>query len=93
MAFSIGPSDGHRYLYAYNCTSPFDELYDLDSADAVNLIDSPEHRNVRAELIRLLGTALQSDVRWVGFWAEFRIARFDALPKEAGDMQLFTTSS
>jgi arylsulfatase A-like enzyme len=86
-------SDGHRYLYAYNCTSPFDELYDLDSADAVNLIDSPEHRTVRAELIRLLGTALQSDVRWVGFWAEFRIARFDALPKEAGDMQLLATPS
>jgi hypothetical protein len=86
-------SDGRRYLYSYNCTSTFDELYDLDSADAVNLIYSQDHKNVRAELIRLLGTALQADPRWVGFWAEFRIGRFDALPKEAGDMQLFTTSS
>jgi hypothetical protein len=40
-----------------------------------------------------LGIALQADARWIGYWAEFRIARFDALPKEAGDMQLFTTSS
>jgi arylsulfatase A-like enzyme len=86
-------ADGRRYLYSYNCTSTFDELYDLDSADAVNLIDSQEHKNVRAEVIRLLGTALQADPRWVGYWAEFRIAHFDALPKEAGDMQLFTTSS
>jgi hypothetical protein len=68
-------------------------LYDLDSADAVNLIGSEDHKGVRAELIRLLGAALEADPRWIGYWAEFRIARFDALPKEAGDMQLFTTSS
>ena len=47
----------------------------------------------REELINRLGDALQSDPRWVGFWAEFRIARYKELPKEAGDMQLFTTSS
>jgi hypothetical protein len=64
----------------------------LRSCSSVNLIDNEIHKNVRAELIRLLGTALQADPRWIGFWAEFRIARFDALPKEAGDMQIFTTS-
>jgi arylsulfatase A-like enzyme len=85
--------DGHRYLYAYNCTSTADELYDLDSEDAVNLIDSPEHSRVRDELIRRLGTALERDPRWIGFWSEFRIARFSSLPKEAGDMQLFTTAT
>ncbi len=83
-------SDGHRYLYAYNCSSTFDELYDLDSVDAVNLIDSPDHAAIRKELIGRLGATLQADPRWVGFWAEFRIARFDALPKTTGDMQLFT---
>lgn len=86
-------ADGHRYLYSYNCTSTVDELYDLDSIDAVNLIDSPDHQAVRGELIRRLGSALQADPRWVGFWAEFRIARFNALPKDAGDMQLVATSS
>jgi arylsulfatase A-like enzyme len=84
-------SDGRRYLYAYNCTSTFDELYDLDSVDAVNLINSADHADIRKELINLLGDALQADPRWVGYWSEFRIARFDALPKAAGDMQLFTT--
>jgi arylsulfatase A-like enzyme len=86
-------SDGHRYLYAYNCTSTFDEIYDLDSNDAVNLIDHSDYAQIRKELINRLGDALQSDPRWVGFWAEFRIARYKELPKEAGDMQLFTTSA
>jgi arylsulfatase A-like enzyme len=86
-------SDGHRYLYAYNCTSTVDELYDMDSEDAVNLIDSPEHSRVREELIRRLGAALEKDPRWIGFWSEFRIARFSSLPKESGDMQLFTTAT
>jgi arylsulfatase A-like enzyme len=86
-------SDGRRYLYSYNCTSTVDELYDMDSEDAVNLISSPEHAKVREELIGRLGAALQSDPRWVGFWAEFRIARFNSLPKTSGDMQLFSKPS
>lgn len=83
-------ADGHRYLYAYNCTSREDELFDLDSVDAVSLINNPEHAKVREELIHKLGTALQSDPRWVGYWAEFRIARYKDLPKTKGDMQLYT---
>ena len=83
-------SDGHRYLYSYNCTSEVDELYDLDSEDATNLIDKPEHAEVRKELIKRLGAALRSDPRWVGYWAEFRIARFRDLPRTEGDMQLYT---
>ena len=86
-------SDGRRYLYSYNCTSTVDELYDMGAEDAVNLISSTEHAQVRNELIRRLGSALESDPRWVGFWAEFRIARFNSLPKTSGDMQLFTAPS
>lgn len=83
-------SDGHRYLYSYNCTSDVDELYDLDSNDATNLINSAGHEQIRHDMIRRLGVALQADPRWIGFWSEFRIARFNALPKTEGDMQLFT---
>lgn len=86
-------ADGNRYLYSYNCTSEVDELYDLDSEDAVNLIHSPALADVRLEMIRALGAALQSDPRWIGYWAEFRIARFASLPPEQGDMQLFTDES
>lgn len=83
-------SDGHRYLYSYNCTSQVDELFDLDSEDASNLIQKPEFEKVRGEMIRLLGAALQADPRWAGYWSEFRIARFRDLPKTEGDMQLIT---
>ncbi len=83
-------ADGHRYLYAYNCTSQIDELFDLDSEDAVNLIAKPEYAQVRTELIHRLGAALSTDPRWAGYWAEFRVARFNDLPTAAGDMQLFT---
>jgi arylsulfatase A-like enzyme len=82
-------ADGHRYLYSYNCTSQVDELFDLDSEDATNLIGKPEYASVRSELIHRLGAALSSDPRWAGYWAEFRVARFRDLPKAAGDMQLF----
>jgi len=85
--------DGRHFLYAYNCSSANDELYDLDSDDAVNLINDPTHASVRQEMIRLLGAELQKDARFIGYWAEFRIARFDSLPKIAGDMQLFTKPS
>ena len=82
-------ADGRRYLYSYNCTSQVDELFDLDSEDAVNLIASPQHAKVRMELIQSLGVALQADPRWAGYWTEFRIARFNDLPRTEGDMQLF----
>jgi arylsulfatase A-like enzyme len=83
-------ADGHRYLYAYNCTSQIDELFDLDSEDAVNLIARPECAPIRTELIHSLGAALSVDPRWAGYWAEFRVARYNDLPMATGDMQLFT---
>jgi arylsulfatase A-like enzyme len=82
--------DGRHFLYAYNCSSPNDELYDLDASDAVNLIAQSAYAEVRLEMIRQLGVALQQDPRWLGYWAEFRIARYAALPAAQGDMQLFS---
>lgn len=83
-------ADGRRFLYAYNCSSPNDELYDLDAVDAVNLIAQPAYREIRDEMVRQLGAQLEADPRWVGYWAEFRVARYALLPKSTGDMQLFT---
>jgi arylsulfatase A-like enzyme len=82
--------DGRHFLYAYNQSSTVDELFDLQSNDATNLIADPRHAAVRAEMIRRLGAALQTDPRWTGFWSTFRIARYDSLPKTHGDMQMFT---
>jgi hypothetical protein len=85
--------DGRYFLYAYNLSSAYDELYDMDSEDAVNLINDPAYKDIREDMIRKLGDALQHDPRWIGYWAEFRIARYASLPKTTGDMQLFTKPS
>jgi arylsulfatase A-like enzyme len=83
-------SDGRHFLYAYNLSSPNDELYDMQAVDAENLIDRPAYAQIRDELIQLLAEELQRDPRWIGYWAEFRVARYNSLPKTNGDMQLFT---
>lgn len=85
--------DGRFFLYAYNLSSPCDELYDMNAEDAVNLINNPAYKNVRDTMIRMLGDTLQRDPRWIGYWAEFRVARYALLPKTNGDMQLFTKPS
>jgi arylsulfatase A-like enzyme len=86
-------SDGSHFLYAYNCSSTNDELYDMQSDDAVNLIDNPKYSHLREEMIKALGEELQRDPRWIGYWAEFRVARYNSLPRTNGDMQLFTKPS
>ncbi len=83
-------SDGRHFLYAYNCSSAVDELYDINSEDASNLIGKVEYAAVREEMIHRLGAALQADSRWSGYWTQFRLARFAYLPQAAGDMQLST---
>jgi hypothetical protein len=62
----------------------------MQAVDAENLIDRPAYAQIRDELIQLLAEELQRDPRWIGYWAEFRVARYNSLPKTNGDMQLFT---
>lgn len=83
--------DGRHFLYSYNCSAAVDELYDLSSNDATNLIDNPDYSAVREEMIHRLGKALQSDPRWGGYWTQFRLARFASLPLVKGDMQLLVS--
>jgi arylsulfatase A-like enzyme len=78
---------GNHYLYAYNVSSCVDELYDLNAAEAENLAQDPEHANLRREMIDRLGTLLQSDSRWEGYWSSFRLNHFFELPKSPGSMQ------
>jgi hypothetical protein len=85
--------DGRQFLYSYNCASPIDELYDMNSKDATNLAEVPEYAAVHEEMIRRLGAALEADPRWGGYWTQFRLAHFASLPKVGGDMQLVATHS
>jgi len=72
---------GEHYLYAYNLSSPVDELYDLRSDDPENLAGKPEFTHVRRDMIERLGAFLQRDARWLGYWHSFRIDHYHDLPK------------
>jgi arylsulfatase A-like enzyme len=85
-------SDGSHYLYSYNCSSPVDELYDLNAVEAENLAQRREYASLRKTMIERLGSTLRQDPRWTGYWSEFRIAKYFDLPRSEGDMQLLGTS-
>ena len=84
--------DGRHFLYGFNCGSPVDELYDLASNDAENVIEQPQYAEVRKQMIQRLAAALQADPRWSGYWTQFRLTRFNDLPVMKGDMQKFAVT-
>jgi arylsulfatase A-like enzyme len=85
-------ADGTHYLYSYNCSSPIDELYDLNAAEAENLAQRREYASIRKNMIERLSSILQQDSRWTGYWSEFRVANYFDLSKQIGDMQLSGSS-
>jgi arylsulfatase A-like enzyme len=81
---------GGHYLYTYNCSDSVDELYDLNSADPVNLAQRTEHKALHGEMARRMGAFLASDPRWLGYWHSFRLDHYGELPKaETRDVQMF----
>lgn len=79
--------NGDHYLYSYNASSAIDELYDLNAAEAENLVQKPEYAALKKEMIRHLGMLLRSDPRWSGFWSSYRLDKFYELPRISGNMQ------
>jgi arylsulfatase A-like enzyme len=83
------PGKGH-HLYTYNLSSEVDELYDLNAADADNLAQRPEHRELHKEMVCRLGAFVERDPRWIGYWHSLRVDRYFELPRRSGgDYQMF----
>ncbi len=81
---------GEHFMYTYNCSDEFDELYDLNSTDPRNLARNPDYRKTYVEMVRRLGAFLQRDPRWLGYWHSFRLDRYHELPKRhEADVQMF----
>lgn len=78
---------GSHHLYSYNPSSDIDELYDLNAVEAENLAQEPQYAALRNEMIDRLGTLLQSDPRWSGYWLSYRLDKFFDLPRISGNMQ------
>lgn len=81
-------ADGRLFMYTYNLTSDFDELYDLSDPSYRNLAQEPEHSAVKEEMIRRLAAILEPDPRWRCYWHTFRLDKFDVLGVPAGDLQM-----
>ncbi|MCD6360303.1 MAG: sulfatase-like hydrolase/transferase, partial [Armatimonadetes bacterium] len=81
--------DGRLWMYTYNLTSDFDELYDVDNRSYANMSDDPDCAGVRAEMIRRLGAFLEADPRWACYWHTFRLDRYEYLDVGSGDFQMF----
>ncbi len=81
--------DGRLYMYTYNLTSEFDELYDLADPAYRDLARDPEYAEQKAGMIRRLGAILEADPRWRCYWHTFRLDKYELLDFEGGDLQMF----
>jgi hypothetical protein len=79
---------GEHYLFTYNCASPYDELHDLNSADAVNIVNEPGKSKVRAEMVTKLGRIIEGDARFSCYRNMFRLDHYFDLPRQSGDLQM-----
>ena len=80
---------GEHYLYSYNCSDRYDELYDLNSADAGNLAAKASFKKVHSEMTARLGAFLEKDPRWRGYYSSFSVDHYWDLPRPKGDVQMF----
>lgn len=83
-------ADGSHYMYTFDTSSSVDELYDLNSIDAVNLVGNSKYEEVRKQMLLKLADAVEKDPRWLGYWAILRIQKYFELPRSSqnGNMQL-----
>lgn len=81
--------EGRDYMYTYNLTSEYDELYDLSDKGYENFALDPEYEQVKRKMIQDLAEILKKDRRWRCYWHTFRIHKYDDLKSESGDRQMF----
>ena len=89
VAIQARLAEDQHFLYAYNLTSDFDELYDLNDPTYRNLAGEPEFEKARLQMVRRLADFLRADPRWRCYWHTLRVDRADDLPPEEGDQQMF----
>ncbi|MFO7947313.1 MAG: sulfatase-like hydrolase/transferase [Armatimonadota bacterium] len=81
--------DSGQFMYTYNLTSDYDELYDLQDPQYPNLAQDAVYAQEKAEMIRRLGAFLEGDQRWTCYWHTFRLDRWEHFDLGSGDMQMF----
>jgi arylsulfatase A-like enzyme len=81
--------DGRRMMYTHNLTTDQDELYDLDDPAYTDRSRDEDWVSVKRGMVQELGRVLEGDRRWACYWHAFRLARYEALDVQGGDLQMF----
>jgi arylsulfatase A-like enzyme len=71
--------DGSHHMLVYNVASVTDELYDMNDADPQNLAHLPEHREVRAEMVRRMAQLIRRDPRFGCYGTGFQMQHYAEL--------------
>jgi hypothetical protein len=71
--------DGSSHMYVYNVASATDELYDMNDSDPQNLAHTPEHREVRIEMVRRMGELVRKDPRFRCYATGFQMQHYAEL--------------
>ena len=87
FAFQI-EIEGQQLFYGYNVTTGYEELYDVNVDDQNNLFDLPHYLAHKPQIVERAAALLQSDSRWSGYWASYRLHNARFLPVNDSDMQM-----
>lgn len=82
-------TSNEHWFYGYNVSSGNQELYDIDADDQINHFYDKNLQGVRQTIVDRVAKIMQSDNRWLGYWATFRLHNAEYLPIAGDDMQMF----
>lgn len=80
--------NSEQLFYGYNATSGYEELYYVDIDDQTNLLEQEKYLAMKEEIVQQAAMLLQSDPRWSGYWASYRLHNAKYLPILNVDMQM-----
>ncbi len=81
--------DNKRWFYGYNTATGYQELYNLEQDEQVNLFYTKEGEALQPAIIKYGAEVFSSDPRWFGYWASYRLHNMELLPKQHNsDMQM-----
>jgi len=89
FGINIYEDEQHHWFYGYNISSGYQELYNMSNDVQKNLFYDTQYSETVKNIILKAAELLQSDRRWLGYWATFRLHNAEILPVAKDDMQMF----
>ncbi len=89
FGLNLYENEQHHWFYGYNISSGVQELYNMSEDSQKNLFYDRQYAGTVKKIILKAAEILQSDRRWLGYWATFRLHNAEILPTAKDDMQMF----